>query len=464
VLAWVVGLATATSLFVMAARYALPVFDDFCRASFSPTTEIRPARPVHGFGDSLAWSYSHWSGRWAGTALGMLVLGVPPVESAYPWIVTFMLATFVAGSVIAARRHLGPDGWVVAACGWLVYWSAAPGFGEVFLWATTALESHAGLVLAMVVWSVAEAGVGRALLPLLGVGAAVVGGIHELAGVLFVGLLAWRVLYLRAVQRPVPAAILVVAGGAVLGLALHLHAPGNNARSAVFPATGSLPHSVVVAAQLALRSAKRWLLTDLRLWAATLVVLALVVTRANPGAWHRSGTLRDVVWLAVALATTLAAGFWVPPLAIGAEMPLRTQAMLQFTFLGGWFVLVTTFGAWVASSQVIGAPVLDGVRTVALAVLCLSTGAEGNGRVIRRDLSSGALARWHEAQSTRMRLLGGARGSRRDVVLPQVPAAGTLAAVTDSPDPDYAHNLCLEWHYDLARVRTDTTTPPLNGR
>jgi hypothetical protein len=459
--AWIMAVSTVVVLFTSAALHALPVFDDFCRGAFTPTTEFNPGHQIAGFGETLRWSYANWSGRWAGTALGMIVLGGWPMESAYPWILLLEVAVFVTASVIAAVRYFGRNGWIIAGCLWLTFWSSAPGFGEVFLWATTSLEALAGLVLAVLVWTAAEQqGTPRGG-PLLAIGALIVGGVHELSGILFSGLVCWRAFYLWRSGRPVPRAIGMIAAFAVLGTAVGVIAPGNRVRSELYPDGGAFIESIGVAVPLAARSIRSWVLADLRLWAASLVVLALVVRQVQARRWKHQRTLRDAAWIAVAMTSVLAVGFWAPSFAIGAEMPLRTQAQLYLTFLTGWFLLVIVVGEWIASHETIGAPVLQGVQTVALVVLGLSVASDGNARLLRRDLTSGRLAEWHQAQASRMQMLREARGQGRSVTLPPVPGTGAFATVMNSPDPDYAHNLCLEWYYDVPRVATDTLTRTL---
>ena len=102
VFAWMIGIAATVYWFFTAARQALPVFDDFCRASFHPTTEFRPAELPSGFGNALSWSYQNWSGRWAGTALGMLVLGTANIEA---------ICTDMTESTRSGRgKNYGPEG------------------------------------------------------------------------------------------------------------------------------------------------------------------------------------------------------------------------------------------------------------------------------------------------------------------------------------------------------------------
>ena len=331
----------------------------------------------------------------------------------------------------------------------------------MFLWATTLLEAHVGLVLALVVWSVTESGLGGVARVLLPLGALVVGGIHELSGVLFVVLVGARVLYQFRTRRKVSPALAAVFAAAVAGTAISILAPGNRVRAALIAETGaghSLGWELATAASLAMRLLRTWLLTDVRFWAATVVLLVVAIRRsAGVEPAHRR-RLRDLGWIGAALTLAVVAGTLIPTLALAAEMPARTEAQVLFTFLAGWSVMITAFGEWVAGTQVIGAPVLQGTQSLALVVLCLAVSADGNGREIRRAWASGRLAAWHRAQGERMRRLDAARGTPGLVVLPPVPRQAVMPSTRDSPDPDYAHNLCLAWYYDVPGVSTDTVT------
>lgn len=460
VVAWSIGVAATVWWFFTAARHALPVFDDFCRASFHPTTEFRPAELPSGFWSALSWSYQNWSGRWAGTALGMLVLGAANIETFYPVVLALTMAVYVSLTVVAARRYFGASGLLLAGLVWMTYWSSAPGFSEVFFWSTTSIEAHAGLVLAALVWSYAITSDLRRwpTILLLCIGAFVVGGLHEVAGILFCGCLVWRVLYLAVHDRRALRGWAWIAALAIAGTAVSVFAPGNEVRSTMYPASGALLPSLMAAAKQGAASAKSWFLADPRWWMAALVVLSSVEPgrRDNVHQAIAAHERKHILWFAGAIVTTLAVAFAAPAFALGGEMAGRTVAQLYF------YVVIVGIGGLAA----VVLPLLDGavspgvlrtVRFVAVSVFCLSVALEGNGRFVRREAADGTLSRWHQQQSLRMRLLRAAStaGESRVFLPPIAEQSAVLPMVRDSSDPDYAHNLCLEWYYGIDRVSTE---------
>jgi hypothetical protein len=460
VVAWGIGVTATGFWFFTAARQALPVFDDFCRASFHPTTEFRPAELPSGFWSALSWSYQNWSGRWAGTALGMLVLGTANIETFYPLVLALTMAVYVALTVVAARRYFGASGLLLTGLVWMTYWSSAPGFSEVFFWSTTSIEAHAGLVLAALVWSHAATSDLRRwpTILVLCIGAFVVGGLHEVAGILFCGCLAWRVLYLAVHDRRALPGWAWIAACAIAGTAVSVFAPGNGVRATLYPASGALLPSLMTAAKQGAASAKSWFLADPRWWMAALVVLSSAWLRHDKSREAARALGRnDALWFAAAIVTTLAVAFAAPALALGGEMAGRTVAQLYF-----FMVIVGIGGLAAVALPLLGegdvsGGVLRTVRVVAAAIFCLSVALEGNGRLVRREASAGTLSRWHEQQSLRIRLLRAASiAGETTVVLPRiVEQSAVLPVVRDSSDPDYAHNLCLEWYYGIERVSTE---------
>lgn len=459
-LAWTIGVAATIYWFFTAAGQALPVFDDFCRASFHPTTEFRPAELPSGFWSALSWSYQNWSGRWAGTALGMLVLGTANIETFYPVVLVLTMAVYVSLTVLAARRYFGTPGVLLAGLAWMTYWSSAPGFPEVFFWSTTSIEAHAGLVLAALVWSYAATSDLRRwpTLLLLGIGAFVVGGLHELAGILFCGCLAWRLLYLGVHDRKAFPGWAWIAALAVVGTAVSVFAPGNGVRATMYPASGALLPSLVAAAKQGAASVKSWLLADPRWWMAALVVLSTAGLRqdkareAAPAHGRNEG-----LWYAAAIVTTLAVAFAAPAFALGGEMAGRTVAQLYFFVVMAWIGGLAAIALPFVREGGASPAMLRIARAVAVTVFCLSVALEGNARLVRREAAAGTLSRWHQQQALRMRMLRAASlaGESR-VVLPRIAEdSEVLPMVRDSSDPDYAHNLCLEWYYGLTAVGTE---------
>jgi hypothetical protein len=458
IIAWAVGLAATGFWFFTAARQALPVFDDFCRAAFHPTTEFRPAEAPSGFWQSLSWSYQNWSGRWAGTALGMLVLGGANIEF-YPVVLVVTIAAFVSLTLLASRRYFGRHGALIAGLVWLTYWSSTQAVSEVFFWSTTSIEAHAGLVVAALVWSFAATTDLRRwpTTLLLGTGAFTVGGLHEVAGILFCGCLAWRLLYVGIHDRRALSGWIWIAAFAFAGTAASVFAPGNGVRATMYSASGALLPAMVAAASQGAASAKSWFLADLRWWMAALVAMSTIALARDqlPDA-APPPRRRDVLWMAAAILSTLGAAFLAPAFALGGEMASRTVAQLYFFVVIAWVcVLVATARALLCGGEVTPA-VLRWVRAVATCVFCLSVALEGNGRLVRRESAAGTLARWHQQQLLRMRTLRAASNAgERAVILPPIEEqSAVLPMVRNSPDPDYAHNLCLEWYYQIPSVST----------
>jgi len=457
--AWGIGIAATLFWFFSAAGQALPVFDDFCRAAFYPTTEFRPDAVPSGFWPALSWSYQNWSGRWAGTALGMLILGTANIESFYPVVLVATMAVFVSLTVVAARRYFGRHGWLIAGLVWLTYWSSTPALSEVFFWATTSIEAHAGLVTAALVWSYAATR-DRQRWPttlLLCTGAFLVGGLHELAGILFCGCLAWRLVYLAINDRTALSGWIWIAVLAFGGTAVSIFAPGNGVRATMYPASGALLPALAAAASQAATSVKGWLLADPRWWMAGLVAMSTIARRDKRDNAGPAMTGKDILWLGAAMLTTLGAAFLAPALAQGGDMASRTVAQLYFFVVIAWISLMAAFiRAWPADGQVAPA-ILRGVRVVATCVFCLSVALEGNARLVRRERAAGTLSRWHQQQSLRMRTLRAASSAEeRAVVLPPITEqSAVLPMVRNSADPDYAHNLCLEWYYQIPSVTTE---------
>jgi hypothetical protein len=459
-MAWSVGIAATLFWFFTAARQALPVFDDFCRASFHPTTEFRPADVPSGFGPALSWSYQNWSGRWAGTALGMLVLGAANIETLYPVVLTVTVAAFVALTIVASRRYFGEHGLLVAGLVWLTYWSSTPGFSEVFFWSTTSIEAHAGLVAAALVWSYAATSDLQRwpTMLLLGTGAFVVGGLHELAGILFCGCLAWRLLYLGMHDRKALPGWIWIAAFGVAGTAVSVFAPGNGVRATMYPASGALLPSLAAAASQGAASAKSWLLADPRWWMAAIVAICSVALRHDKlREAVRTVSRNDLAWTAAAILTTVGAAFVAPAFALGGEMASRTVAQLYFFVVVAWICTMAAAATAFLGEGAVSPVVLRTVRLVAACVFCLSVALEGNGRAVRRERGAGTLARWYQQQQLRLRILrAGATSGEGRVLLPAMVEQSTvLPMVRDSADPDYAHNLCLEWYYGIPNVGTE---------
>ena len=135
----------------------------------------------------------------------------------------------------------------------------------------------------------------------------------------------------------------------------------------------------------------------------------------------------------------------------------RTVAQLYFFGVTVWIAGLAALATPLVREGAVSSSVLRTVRLVAVSVFCLSVAVEGNGRLVRRESAAGTLSRWHQQQQLRLRLLRAAStaGESR-VLLPRITEqSAVLPMVRDSSDPDYAHNLCLEWYYGIGSVSTE---------
>ncbi len=458
----VVGSAAwIATLVAVVAMHAMPVFDDLCRATFHPSTEIRPDVVPVGFVESQRWLYFNWSGRWAANPIAMAILAHIRV---YPAIVLATLLVAVVGTWMAARRAFEGGAVVATLALWAAFWSSVPGPRELFFWASAALEALPALTLALIAAALTErarsAPTSRGDLAIAVSVSFLVGGFHELAGLLFAGLMGWRWLYLVVEKHSGARVVALILIAGILGVAANLGAPGNWVRAG-FLESPPLARTLTSSASQYVRLLKSWLLTDVRVWALALLVFASpALTRA--AVTSPVATWRRLTWLGAAFATVFAGGVLAPTLAFGTDMPQRTQGQVFFMFLVCWVL------AWRMLGQVAWRVEPSWRPALALScalVLVLSAAVEGNSRLARREWAVGALTTWRDAQRARHDVLRNAH-ARGDssVVLPAIPVDGAmLPTLRDSPNPDYAHNLCLAWAFDVAKVSVDVPPDPMKA-
>lgn len=429
--------------FLEVAQLALPVFDDFCRGSLFPCTELRPAVEVQGLWLSNKWSYLHWSGRWLGTLLDELALAPFDMPRTYPFLITGYVLIYAALSSLFFRPFLARYSFGATGLFWLIYGSSVPSPGEVFFLATLSVEAHMGLVLAM-------AGVGLSqrsgrLAKLAGLLCFVgVGGVHELAGAMTCAGLAMAVALFWRSGHPATRYWVLALVAATLGLALNMLSPGNGIRAAMmFPEHGNHWKSIPVMAIQATRFVD-WLVSDPRLWGA------IVFTLLHPGIGRLAAArnLGGKQWAAVlcVLGLMLAAAAIGPAWATGLEMGGRTLAQVYFVFVLGCLSAAFCGNAALRCRFTIDERLGSGLALAGLLVACGSIGLKGNAQIARLELNQGELRRWHNQQWARIQLLERARDQRLPSV--HLPALSErpllLPTVKNSLNPDYAHNLCME--------------------
>src|SRR5450631_2127175 len=86
---WVLVLAAllavwSISLFVWIASASLPVFDDYCRGSANPSTELVPTAAHTGYIRAPIWAYLNWQGRWLAVLVEILLMNPVDMVRYYP--------------------------------------------------------------------------------------------------------------------------------------------------------------------------------------------------------------------------------------------------------------------------------------------------------------------------------------------------------------------------------------------
>jgi len=226
-------------------------------------------------------------------------------------------------------------------------------------------------------------------------------------------------------------------------------APGNRVRASImFPEHASLAAWISVTARQVFVYLKGWLLSDVRLWAAAVVVMTNRRLSAIFSMRREDRLAALTGWILI-----VAAGFAFPSITTGQEMAGRTTNQIFWVFSLGWILNAAIWGQAAIDYFEISRPFLRIVGSVALVVFSLSAALEGNARIASRELRNGQIPAWHEEHMRRFALL---RGGGSSVHLPALTTKPTLMPrAKDSLDPSYAQNLCLELFFHVPAVSAD---------
>ncbi len=402
-------LTTLATAFVLA-LYACPAADDFFRAG-----SIHSDSWYH----EVAVNYFHWSGRWSGIGLALVILPRVDMIKWYP-ILLGAIVFFQALGLWAfwrillgekvLRRHL----LALNAVSLAVFWANLPAPGETHYWVTGGIENQLSIWLALLLmgglvrarWDQMGRARSHFLTALFCALAIFVTGMHELIGMMLCVVLATGTcIALRTGgYRRGGLTWGLVSLSAVIGLAVVLAAPGNKVRSALVAASipqqhQNLLHTFKVAGVEAARVLPTWAL-DVRLLAATLVlVLSPSLVRARAGAVHWGGVSPTLVITSIWLLI-VAGMFLGPSVVLHAPMPGRTLNAAYTLFVLGFIATVVVCARSRAESDSVTATLHKsrGVRFAcswALAILGLSLVLSVNTRDGILGLLKGVPQNWH---------------------------------------------------------------------
>lgn len=333
--------------------------------------------------------------------------------------IAFALAAGLAMPTAPLRHRLA-----VAALLLAIFWTGAPGLGEVLYWHTGMVAYALPFALtAACFWLAARPGLGR--LTLAAIAAVAAAGLSEIAGLVCTGgvalLIAWRHWHGRPTRLLLPLLIACAAG-----LILNVAAPGNAVRAGEFDRM-SLP----MIAWTVARPYKSILsfLGDPRMLALTLLLLTLP---APPGERPRGLWLLGTGGLAIA-ALTIAGVAW----AQGMAPADRVLAFLYGGLICLWFGLAWAWRGVLAHA---------GWRGAAAAVLALLLVTAPPVGAVLQDAKE-ALA-WRERQRADLASLSG------HAVVPDRRPPALLGAAGVTADPRHWSNLCLADYFGLRSIRS----------
>jgi hypothetical protein len=448
----VVGvLAVAVTLF----RYAHPLADDFARGYKGRAQGIVP---------SIVNEYFTWTGRWAACGLSYFLTTSFDIVRFYPLLLTIIplaLAAAVylqlqASEIGATRRQRA----ALTAALLAVYWAGLPDPGDNFYWLTGSVDNVAGLVLSLLLLagligfrartpllSVA-AGIGLSLLAVLAT------GFHEVFGLLLCVVLAGGTFRAWLARDPRRWSWTVCLAAALIGFLIVYIAPGNGARRAEFPLAANLGVTLQLTIKQGVSNVIPWIL-DIRLLAATILMLILAPHSLIERGRSSRVTTRDIIIVLLTWATAIFAAFAAVSWAIGMKMAPRTLDGIYFIFLAGWFwVLVMVMRRFAERDEplLIAAPLL---RRIAVAIFVVAMLLTGNTWKALQDLR-GAAPVYSAAMNARYRSLAAAaaRGERDVAVepLPQKPES-FIKYFELREDPDYWENWSVAHYFGLNTVR-----------
>jgi hypothetical protein len=276
-------------------------------------------------------------------------------------------------------------------------------------------------------------------------------GAHEFAGAMVLGLgLCWMpVLWLLGRRRAAACCLLALVLVAA-GLALNQFAPGNAARTGLFPHAGSVERALAFTFVRG-DTPLAWLI-DMRLWALSFFLLALPGSTLPQPAWARV-PLPILMILPAATVAAVLAGWLLSVWGIGFPPPERLQSLLYAMFVAGWTAtmigLRTRFAA--PLQRVAARPLLANIAAAALAATLLLS---WNTRAAVYDLRY-ARTDWLDVNQQRLQHIAReARSGRGDVVLSggwTKPRLFMLARLSD--DPTDVRNQCAAKVLGVASIR-----------
>jgi hypothetical protein len=417
--------AVAVSLITIAvaALFAVPNGDDFCRASLRPIV----ASSWNVSASVVAYavdSWHLWTGRWASMWLEAATLHNLDLVRAYPlalfavWLAILAALWSIVRQALPRCNALGLTALLLA-----LYWTNVPEPGDGLFWFTGAVENVLPVALAGAVVALLLSDKWWAAVPL----SIIVPGLHELFGALLLVVLCLGTVM---VARRLP--WLLCASLALASEVIVLAAPGNAVRA------GGMKSSVG-ATGFALWQLLRYL-PDWSL-SGSMVATVMAILACRPEApWAE----RFAGWR-LAIIPTLTVGFAVAAIAVSTyviRMPLaaRTVAGIWLAFLVG--CLLTA----IAAAQMLK---LKNAKFAALSSIALAGCLllQGNTRAGVLDLKD-RVRPWHGAMVARY----SAFASGVTLVHRAPTAPSIFIALDITEDPRAFRNVCVARYFGLPKV------------
>ena len=448
----VVGvLAVAVALF----RYAHPLADDFARGYKGRVQGIVP---------SIVNEYFTWTGRWAACSLSYFLTASFDIVRFYPLLLMIIpLALAAAIYLLLQACEIGATRLqraAVTAAILAIYWAGLPDPGDNFYWLTGSVDNVAGLVVSLLLLagligfqartpllSVA-AGVGLSLLAVLAT------GFHEVFGLILCVVLAGGTLKAWLAKDSRRWLWTVCLAAALIGFLIVYIAPGNSVRRAEFPLAANIGVTLQLTIKQGVSNVIPWIL-DIRLLAATIVLLILAPRALIERRPSGRITTRDIIIVVLTWATAIFAAFAAVSWAIGMKMAPRTLDGIYFIFLAGWFwVLVMVMRRFAERDEplLIAVPLL---RRIAVAMFVAAMLLTGNTWDALQDLR-GAAPAYSQAMGERYRSLAAAAAlGERDAAVEPIPQQpeSFIKYFELREDPDYWENWSVAHYFGLNTVR-----------
>lgn len=444
-------LAVAVTLF----RYAHPLADDFARGYKGRVQGIVP---------SIINEYFTWTGRWAACGLSYFLTTSFDIVRFYPLLLTIIPAALTAAVYLLLQASgIGATRWqraALTAAALAIYWAGLPDPGDNFYWLTGSVDNVAGLVVSLLLLAgligfrartpllSVIAGIGLSLLAVLAT------GFHEVFGLILCVVFAGGTLQAWLAGDSRRWLWTVCLAAALIGFLIVYVAPGNGVRRAEFPLAANLGVTLQLTIKQSVSNIILWIL-DVRLLAATILLLILAPRSLTEHRRSSCVVTRDIVIIALTWAAAIFAAFAAVSWAIGMKMAPRTLDGIYFIFLAGWFwVLVMVMRRFAERDEplLIAAPLL---RRIAVAMFVVAMLLTGNTWKALQDLR-GAAPAYSAAMGARYRSLAAAaaRGEQDATVepLPQQPES-FIKYFELREDPDYWENWSVAHYFGLNTVR-----------